>query len=82
MLLITAPLLALAQQPGPPLTPQQPVTDVYFGRSVVDNYRWLEATKSPEVLAWFKAQGDYTARTLDQLLSRDSLISAFARYDR
>ena len=82
LLLTTAPLLALAQQSGPPPTPQRPVTDVYFGRSVVDNYRWLEDTKSPEVLAWFKAQGDYTARTLDQLPGRDSLINTFARYDR
>ena len=73
---------SLAQQSGPPATPQRPVTDVYFGRSVVDNYRWLEDTKNPEVLAWFKAQGDYTARTLDQLPGRDSLVNAFVHYDR
>ena len=65
-----------------PATPQRPVTDTYFGRAVVDNYRWLEDTKSPEVLAWFKAQGDYTKQTLDRLPGRDSLISAFERYDR
>jgi len=65
-----------------PATPQRPVTDTYFGRAVVDNYRWLEDTKSPEVLAWFKAQGDYTKQTLDRLPGRDSLISAFVRYDR
>ena len=38
-----------------PATPQRPVTDTYFGKSVVDNYRWLEDTNSPEVQAWFKA---------------------------
>ncbi|TDN37763.1 S9 family peptidase [Hymenobacter sp. UV11] len=65
-----------------PATPQRPVTDTYFGRAVVDNYRWLEDTKSPEVLAWFKAQGDYTKQTLDRLPGRDSLLSAFVRYDR
>ncbi len=65
-----------------PATPQRPVTDVYFGKKVVDNYRWLEDTKSPEVLAWFKAQGDYTKQTLDRLPGRDSLLNAFVRYDR
>ena len=65
-----------------PATPQRPVTDTYFGRAVVDNYRWLEDTKNPEVLAWFKAQGDYTKQTLDRLPGRDSLISTFERYDR
>ena len=49
---------------------------------MVDNYRWLEDTKSPEVLAWFRAQGDYTKQKLNQLPGRDSLISAFERYDR
>ena len=65
-----------------PATPRRPVTDTYFGRAVVDNYRWLEDTKSPEVLAWFKAQGDYTQQMLDRLPGRDSLLRAFVRYDR
>jgi prolyl oligopeptidase len=64
-----------------PATPKRPVTDTYFGRTVVDDYRWLEDTKSPEVLAWFKAQGDYTKQLLDQLPGRDSLINTFVRYD-
>ncbi|NML66770.1 S9 family peptidase [Hymenobacter sp. RP-2-7] len=81
-LMLAATRLAVAQQPGPPPTPERPVTDVYFGRSVVDKYRWLEDTKNPEVLAWFKAQGDYAAHTLDQLPGRDSLINTFMRYDR
>jgi len=71
-----------AQAQSLPATPQRPVTDTYFGKAVVDNYRWLEDTKSPEVLAWFKAQGDYTKQTLDRLPGRDSLINAFVRYDR
>jgi prolyl oligopeptidase len=65
-----------------PATPKRPVTDTYFGRAVVDDYRWLEDTKSPEVLAWFKAQGDYTKQVLDQLPGRDSLINTFVRYDQ
>ena len=40
-----------------PATPKRPVTDTYFGKAVVDNYRWLEDMNSPETKAWFKAQG-------------------------
>lgn len=29
---------------GIPATPKRPVTDTYFGKTVVDNYRWLEDT--------------------------------------
>ncbi|WP_226163425.1 prolyl oligopeptidase family serine peptidase [Hymenobacter terricola] len=65
-----------------PATPKRPVTDTYFGKTVVDNYRWLEDTKSPEVQAWFKAQGDYTVQTLDQIPGRDQLIKTFEDYDK
>jgi prolyl oligopeptidase len=65
-----------------PATPKRPVTDTYFGKKVVDNYRWLEDTNSPEVQAWFKAQGDYTAQTLDQIPGRDRLIKTFEDYDK
>ena len=39
-LLLTS-LAATAQTTpvGPPATPQRPVTDTYFGKKVVDNYR-------------------------------------------
>ena len=67
---------------GPPATPQRPVTDTYFGKKVVDNYRWLENTNSPEVQAWFKAQGNYTTQTLDQIPGRDRLIKTFEDYDK
>lgn len=65
-----------------PATPQRPVADTYFGKRVVDNYRWLEDTNSPEVQAWFRAQGNYTQQTLDQIPGRDSLIRTFSRYDQ
>ena len=82
-LLLTS-LAATAQTTpvGPPATPQRPVTDTYFGKKVVDNYRWLENTNSPEVQAWFKAQGNYTTQTLDQIPGRDRLIKTFEDYDK
>ncbi|MEO7041183.1 MAG: hypothetical protein ABI035_02875, partial [Gemmatimonadaceae bacterium] len=49
----------------PPVAPVRPVTDTYFGTKVVDNYRYFENVKDPEVQAWMKAQANYTRRTLD-----------------
>ena len=65
-----------------PATPKRPVTDTYFGKTVVDNYRWLEDMNSPETKAWFKAQGDYTKSVLDQIPGRDKLIETFVEYDK
>ena len=81
-LLLSSSALLAQTLPSLPATPQRPVTDTYFGRKVVDNYRWLEDTNSPEVQAWFKAQGTYTAQTLDQIPGRDRLIKTFEDYDK
>lgn len=67
---------------NPPATRKQPVTDTYFGKAVVDNYRWLEDVNSQEVKDWFKTQGDYTKSILDQIPGRDSLIETFVQYDK
>lgn len=67
---------------GLPKTPKRPVTDTYFGKTVVDNYRWLEDMNNPETKDWFKAQGDYTKSVLDQIPGRDKLIETFVAYDK
>ena len=67
---------------APPPTPKRPVTDVYFGKTVVDNYRWLEDMNSDETKAWFKAQADYTNAVLDKIPGRDKLIETFVDYDK
>ncbi|GAB2597807.1 prolyl oligopeptidase family serine peptidase [Spirosoma areae] len=74
-------ICALSAQTLPP-TPKRPVTDTYFGKAVVDKYRWLEDMNSQEVKDWFKAQGDYTNATLDQIPGRDKLVETFVAYDK
>ncbi len=76
-LLITR--IATAQQVPP--SPKRPVVDTYFGKTVTDNYRWLEDMNSPETKDWFKTQGDYTKSVLAQIPGRDSLVNTFVRYD-
>src|SRR5438270_13478707 len=39
-----------------PATPQRPVTEVYHGVAVTDDYRWLEDPANPEVKAWVAQQ--------------------------
>ena len=65
----------------PPVTPQRPVTDEYFGTKIVDPYRWLEDLKSPEVAAWMKAQNDYTRSVLDRIPGREKLRARIAELD-
>jgi prolyl oligopeptidase len=64
----------LAAQSRPPATPVREVTDTYFGTTVVDPYRWLENTKDPEVVAWMKAQNDYTRSMLAAIPGREKML--------
>ena len=65
----------------PPVAPVRPVTDDYFGTKVVDNYRWMENLKDPEMQQWMKAQADYTRQTLDALPGYPALLKRIAELD-
>jgi prolyl oligopeptidase len=65
---------------GPPATPVRDVIDDYFGVKISDPYRWLEDLKSPEVQAWFQAQGKYADGYLMGLPSRAGFRSAIEKY--
>jgi prolyl oligopeptidase len=64
-LFLTCPLVLLAA--GPPETPRRPVTAVYHGVAVTEDYRWLENSKAPEVRKWIAAQNAYTRSILKKL---------------
>ena len=61
-LLLAAPKTGLAQ---PPATPRKPVTDVYQGVAVTDDYRWLENYSDPAVRDWSDAQNRYARKYLE-----------------
>jgi prolyl oligopeptidase len=80
LFLLTA--AAFAQQPSsqrelapPPPTPKHPVTNVYHGVKVVDDYQWLENSKSPEVRAWVKAENDRARAYLDANPDHDKIYN-------
>ncbi len=80
-LLTTTCGLHAADKLTQPVAPVKPVTDTYFGTAVVDNYRWMEDLKSPEVQAWMKGQAAYTKDFLSKLPGRDALVKRVMSLD-
>src|SRR6266704_5541080 len=71
---LTAPPWGVAQVASPlPSTPKQPVSDVYQGITVVDDYRWLESFEDPAVRTWSDSQNAHTRALLDGLPARAAI---------
>jgi len=62
-----------ASAPGPPKAEVRPLEETYFGTKVVDSYRWLEDSTSPETRKWVAEEMAYTRALLDPLPGRDAL---------
>ena len=54
-------------------TPREPVTNVYHGVQVVDDYQWLEQATNPAVQAWSQAQNARTRAYFDALPFREGV---------
>ena len=80
--LLAAAMAALtlsAADGPPPTTRKEPVTDVYHGNRITDDYRWLEDWSSPAVRAWSDEQNAYARRYLDALPARKVLAEELRR---
>jgi len=60
--------------PPPPAVDAVPETDNYFGTRIVDSYRWLEDSKSPETRAFIDAENAYTGRYMKQARIRSQVV--------
>jgi prolyl oligopeptidase len=49
------------------------VTEILFGETIHDPYRWLEDTGSPEAREWVKREGETARATLDQVPGSNEL---------
>jgi prolyl oligopeptidase len=78
LVILTAGLAAAAPVAPAPETPKRPVTEVFHGQNVIDDYQWLEDAKSPEVQAWVTAQNARTRAFLDALPDRNAIMKALA----
>lgn len=75
-------LVAPAVLAGPvryPESPRRPVQDTYHGTVVSEDYRWLEATDSNEVVAWVAAQSRLTRSVLDAVPQRRAIKQELQR---
>jgi len=52
---------------NPPIAPEHPVTDDYFGTKVVDPYRWMENAQDPVLHKWVDAENRYTQAVLAKI---------------
>jgi prolyl oligopeptidase len=50
-----------------------PVEETIHGHKIVDNYRWLEDSQSPETKAWVEQELAYTRSMLDPLPGRNKV---------
>ncbi|HEY4138253.1 MAG TPA: hypothetical protein VGN65_07365, partial [Casimicrobiaceae bacterium] len=65
--------IALADSLPYPETAKQPVSETFHGVTVVDNYRWLEDDRAPEVKQWTAAQNALTRRYVDAIPQRAAI---------
>jgi prolyl oligopeptidase len=67
--------------PAPPVAAVQPVTDTYFGTTLSDPYRWMEAEPEPQFRDYLQQQTDFTHATLDRIAGRTGLLHDIAGID-
>lgn len=80
--LLLVSICAVAQTIPPlPNTPKHPVVDEYHGVKVTDEYRWLEDGKSPQVIAWSKAENAHARAILDTLPIRNQIRNFLKKLD-
>ncbi len=72
---------ALQAQSGPPPTERQDVTEVFFGQSVTDPYRWLENWHEAKAADWLKAQDTYTRSALTAIPGREKFLARVKSLD-
>ena len=56
---------------GPPAAEVRPLEENFHGTKVVDKYRWLEDSASPDTRKWVAEEMAYTRSVLDPLPGRD-----------
>lgn len=65
----------------PPLAPEKPVTNTYFGTEVTDDYQYMENTEDTTVLNWLKAQSEYAKTVLGSIDAKQDLLDKMYDFD-
>jgi len=56
-------------------------TNVYWGQTIHDPYRWMEHLNDTAVQSWFRQQGAYSASIISRIKGRDDIYNAFMKLD-
>ena len=68
-------------QTVPPATERHEVTEVFFGQTVTDPYRWLENWRDGQGAEWLKAQDTYTRAALTHIPGREKFLQRVKALD-
>ena len=79
LLALGATAAAGADAPPAPVARVAPVSDTYFGETLVDRYRWMEDAKDPEWLPFMTGQNAHARAVLEGLPGRDALLARIQR---
>lgn len=66
-------LMSFAVAAAPPASPKKPVTDTYHGKTITDDYRYLEDWNDKTVQKWSEDQNAHARSVLDKLPGVESL---------
>jgi prolyl oligopeptidase len=75
----SAPDANAADVPSAPVARVQPVSDTYFGETLVDRYRWMEDAKDPDWLPYLRGQDAHARAVLAALPGHDALLKRIQR---
>jgi prolyl oligopeptidase len=64
---------------GPPVARVEPVTEEFFGETIIDPYRWMENSKDPDWEPFMRGQAAYARRVLDAIPGRKRLGARIAQ---
>lgn len=76
----TAPMAVEIIDKRPPIAATREVRDTYFGREVIDPYRWMESD-SEEYSTWMKSQADFARRSIDEIHTREGWLDRLMALD-
>ncbi len=65
-----------------PVAPSEPISETYFGTTILDDYRNIENLDDSLVLKWFKDEEKFANDILKKISGREELVKKMIGYDR
>jgi len=82
MALILTANNVLCQKWQYPIVGKKIVTDEYYGKKVIDEYRNLEDVNNPEIKNWVSQEQAFYTSKIDKISGKDSIVNAVRAYNK